>query len=1412
YNTINASFADYLKYGYGCSAPSNNFGTGLEWHMMRRIAGELRDNTYNYSATHYHRWWNLVNNNYNPSSTATWANQPTLADENVKLNAVELIRYSKNPYMLSSVETYRVNGADNTTGEDKEILLSKVLLEYEVQTNVVANNQDPLYPTTTATNDNQKQTVFLLKRVREVPVNSANDNAAVSGLDLTKVPTTHFGYTKVTSTAFETTIGNRINTDVYALTSITDRLGGLTTYEYYDFDFATSLINNIDQWHSTTANIVQGDFADDIQMGKPYSVSFTLSVKKKTVDDITVSGVPAKEWDYSYTTKRINEKTPGNLGDRFYISSHKYETGYEKTIVKEPLLTIGANQARSEYTHYATEQSGLLFGKLKQEFSYNVSGQQVEEKDYEYTSNKAYENGAYRIGTSLIDIDVVDNNFDIGTNRFYASLEGDYANINSLVTIGVPPTSANLSASISFTGTDISTMPFLEQGNSALFDGKYLTSYFTPKTKETVTSYDVAPAAIVSHIVAGLRSSLVPVVPVGSVKLALGAVVTPGAIAAGKYLYVSTSNVTEYQYWDADPQGHTTCDGNRIIDGASPTSYVGYLIYEPSWQLYKKKTYSPQLPDAYNTEENFYFHDIRNMAPSVTNTDTLTNFFALNFTSGYKLRNLPYETRSTTKSQGYDPITKSTYYWYDALFDTKSDFDPDGTVEFTSTDECSSGGSSDPTPPATDCIPELPGHPVPPGYELTIDGASLRWWCPSSAFPHDRTFEPSQPFQQPGDTRTAVHIRDLKNRLFLRYTSRQIDVIPTTNTAYTSIDAGSNKITRFAYNGTSQIYEPLFPYVNLMPHYIEERNIYGEVKLEHDAKGLKTLYDYDPEQTIYFEDLAHPCDSHYLQVFTNMGLPNAETVGYTLSNALTTDYGYYNDHSVSQVTDPNGMVMAYEYDEYARLKATKRNTVMLGTNSYSYWQNDFAKTFNERAEQNYVETYALNDAGSTIAEHSRAYIDPQERKYEILTQVSPDYTNPASLDTKMVYNGLTKYDNWNRNIKQYKPFKKDLTSTSTTVDFTPVFDADEISDAAVSAQTQYESSQRSKPLRASKYGQNITTGYTVNSSYNLIKGNVLVTELGLSTAERTLLLPGTATQYMFLKTSVIDEDGKKIITYTDADGRQVATKTYINTSTVAVTLFNYDSQGNQTIVINPVKQQSTYQYNLLGQVFKKNTVDAGEVRYIYNSDGHVVLEEDANERAGKDNSDVPYMRRYSYDAFGRLAKQERVVPTTTNAFQHPFFWADFSDDADYTDLPSGATNSDFQMQNGFAASTDYAFSLQHYTTVNGWKSTTPYDYITSAGIEKEFFYHDPINLSSPPGYLSSLINTFLSGTAQANLKGRLSYSLSYGFSDNHKIKLTAYSYNADGTMAYELHQFNNYDLTSTDGTTGTGLVQGITYP
>ncbi len=196
------------------------------------------------------------------------------------------------------------------------------------------------------------------------------------------------------------------------------------------------------------------------------------------------------------------------------------------------------------------------------------------------------------------------------------------------------------------------------------------------------------------------------------------------------------------------------------------------------------------------------------------------------------------------------------------------------------------------------------------------------------------------------------------------------------------------------------------------------------------------------------------------------------------------------------------------------------------------------------------------------------------------------------------------------------------------------------------SRTLYENDAFSRPVEQAGLGDSLTTGviHNIFNYYAFIDGATLVSDLDLTTPERDEMMPNYSVggvTYLFSQTMTDDQDGKRTITYTDAMGRQVATKSYIGAagdeSKLAITLFIYDSKGLLRKVINPKRQVATYNYNIMGWLVSKTTVDDGNTYFMYNPSGQVILEQDS---LGK-SSGTKFFRRYVYDDFGRLIRQEK---------------------------------------------------------------------------------------------------------------------------------------------------------------------------
>ena len=363
-------------------------------------------------------------------------------------------------------------------------------------------------------------------------------------------------------------------------------------------------------------------------------------------------------------------------------------------------------------------------------------------------------------------------------------------------------------------------------------------------------------------------------------------------------------------------------------------------------------------------------------------------------------------------------------------------------------------------------------------------------------------------------------------------------------------------------------FDPTFPYEVLELTTVNDRNANGQTLLETNVKGLQTE-----------------------TVFNPIGLPESTTTGLGLNGAQKTRITYNTDNTINQVIDPNGTVLQYTYDPFLRLHETKRNGELLQDVSYNYWDNDPTKTFEDRTDDNFIETN--NYLSDTKKWYERAFVDPIGR--------------PAALVKEGVVLENNLYDTWDRPVLKMKP----------ELGTSPVHGLSY--NNFLHLNIQYDAAPRNRPLKSAKYGE-LLNGHTVNTAYSIISHTDLIAEL--TPSGQTVLPEGT----LFYKTSTTDEDGKTVITYANQLGQTAAT--LANNGEVS-TVFRYDSQGNVMEVVNPLNQINNYDYNYLGQLYRSTTVDDGITLFGYNSSGELVAQQFANGQ----------VRLYQYDIFNRPIHQ-----------------------------------------------------------------------------------------------------------------------------------------------------------------------------
>ncbi|WP_167571946.1 RHS repeat-associated core domain-containing protein [Aquimarina algiphila] len=978
---------------------------------------------------------------------------------------------------------------------------------------------------------------------------------------------------------------------------------------------------------------------------------------------------------------------------------------------------------------------------------------------------------------------------------------------------------------------------------------------------------------------------------------------------------LSIQNMTEYEYWDANERGKTTSEGFKKLMNLTDDSIN--LKYEPSWQLYKTKSYSPQLVSAFTEQEYFYYYDLKNkylrrqQYADDTKYTELNNQILIDAYQGLEgdvifldhgvdgnqhlnlreflpaglershelnLLNVAYQERTTSKNvSDQHPIARSTYFNYGRDWNTL----PSNPIEVRTFND-SALCVIDTTvieQPNIECIgiykiDFFDYNTVPSDWGVYIDPVNQKHWiCPLDK---DTTgtgliliYE--NPLNGlPGNVGNKIStIGALGQTLHLRNVTTQIDTLIAEDYYQNKDDipfASAFGIMEFYIGGVNQIgvhqYEVGYPYDVLTTKTILERNRFTQVQLEENERGLQTRYHYNHFKLFAYQNIACYNGSFSAIESYNIGVPTAVTVGVNRPDSLRTNYEYYPDYSVKRIIDPNGINLSYAYDELGRLKKSYRNGELLSINKYSTWKNDTNLSFNGRTLQNYVETFQHKDRGFfPKALQSRKYIDPLGRDYHTMSR---EVVNVGASDASLAvvtHTGEIVYNNWNRAEETYKPFAQNgifiprLHNTVSALDL-PVLAA-------------YENDQKGRITHEAKFGENINNS-TRNVKYRYRMANYVCggCDLDLNAQESNLIMGTNTNNVRFKIVEVEDEDGKKSEEYFNALGQKVATKQFITATQTAITLFVYDSYGNLTKVINPKKQESNYDYNMLGWMYQKQTVDGGITKYMYNESGQVVLEQD--ERARKQRScepvevtrqvngaptlvnefiDQPYYRSYKYDLFGRLTSQDRVNYESISSSisqQLPLLYTNTTRKVRTTNIP-GVTQSTgvdlfhngtlyyLDLDANFSPINAFVYLFTNNSTYS-WKGSTHLFSIGYSGTaeltshnnysdlainsslsiqpEKKLYYGRNLNYqnnSITNNNIHTTTGTILA-TARANMRGNLSHTITYSNAACGNtalpIQFSFMGYNSEGNLAWQMHQFNANGINDTTK----GIVTRIDYP
>ncbi|MNU74916.1 RHS Repeat protein [compost metagenome] len=637
----------------------------------------------------------------------------------------------------------------------------------------------------------------------------------------------------------------------------------------------------------------------------------------------------------------------------------------------------------------------------------------------------------------------------------------------------------------------------------------------------------------------------------------------------------------------------------------------------------------------------------------------------------YAMRTTPFQQMHVTKNQrDAKELRKSEYYFYDSRW----------VVDQYSRNETAlyNGPSCPPTgtPPVNpvscascvrwkygteaDFLAQLPFN-----YCLWKDPVIGYFACPSSvnyAACNNGVVlvdcNPTIPVEQEegGPAQMIILTDALKKTLQLRSVVIQVDTVqglPSKEFNKFRFDRKNTLIADFymRYDGTDdqnfiRPFKMLYPFDTLVTTKVHKRNQHMQPALISNSVGLLTKFYYNTTVNKWNVNTsctnpAYSFNYNYSSVdMRNIGLPVRVTVGYLRSDSLSTTFEYTNDGQVKKMKTSSGHTMEYAFDGFNRLtRVTENEGRLLSKNEYQLWKHGFGKSFEERTRENYVYSVLYQHETDTLdnREFQKAFLDPLGRTAGVVRA----YRGEGNVQ---ISSGSIGYDNWGRAKLQRK--------SSLYTDQNPVTALNPIlyqynSGSALYYETKFDHDPASLDTRISDPGIAISDpqNHVIRKQTWIANSIYMSCELGLSGAELKLIMNSGATgAFRFLRASVKDQDGKETITYTNAFGQTVATLSWSNIAEKVVTLYVYDSYGNLSKTINARRQNTDYQYNLMGQLIRETNVDGGEKRYIYNKHGKISGIQDQVDRAqfNEYNMLMPRFRKFEYDIYGNLRTQALV--------------------------------------------------------------------------------------------------------------------------------------------------------------------------
>ncbi|MBK9453737.1 MAG: RHS repeat-associated core domain-containing protein [Bacteroidetes bacterium] len=533
-------------------------------------------------------------------------------------------------------------------------------------------------------------------------------------------------------------------------------------------------------------------------------------------------------------------------------------------------------------------------------------------------------------------------------------------------------------------------------------------------------------------------------------------------------------------------------------------------------------------------------------------------------------------------------------------------------------------------------------------------------------------------------------------------------------------------------------------------------------------------------------------------------LPLSVTVTDFEAIELVTRFSYQPNQILSKVISPNGEQAAMVYDGRHRLTESSLNGTWRSQYEYGGWNGATNATWNQRIGMNFLQSKERIGNGGEVL--GKAFSDPMGRSVQgfvAIKDMGPGWHKR--------FGGKTQLDNWSRVTGQGKSYHKH---------FQPQLNYDPVVPGSPAATARYEASAKSRVLRSAKPGNALNGNRAMVSTYKIIRYAQFVQETGITQAEGFAIWPGlrpnggmqvSPSVIRIYRTATVDEDGREGISYTDAFGREIASLRYDQTGNNAaqarvLTLYARDAQGRVNRVIHPDKLETQSKFNLLGWPYLVTTPDGGTTRMMYNQAGDMRFAQDANLKAKRAFACA------HVDRMGRVFRETEAqldIVAIGNQTYYPLVYTDT------LGIPFRSIHTICDELEHVNTVTDPNAGLQpwawHYLERSFPKLNYPE---RNAKLVGETRYDFPLdsNVVSPlvatvdPAVLHPQVNAAVQGFGNRTA-GRVTAQKVYGEA-NELLEITLLDYDNEGRLTTMLKQFDPVGITATRF----GRADAVLYP